>query len=59
MNINVQELATRAILERSKELVFQAIMVDPLTSAVLTIEEIRSMVDEMFKAEEKYLKGYT
>ena len=59
MNINVQELATKAVLERSKELVFQAIMVDPLTSAVLTIEEIRSMVDEMFKAEETYLKGYT
>ncbi|MEM3791757.1 MAG: alpha-glucosidase/alpha-galactosidase [Candidatus Bathyarchaeia archaeon] len=59
MNINVQELATKAILEKSKELVFQAVLVDPLTSAILTIDEIKNMVDEMFKAEEKYLKGFS
>lgn len=59
MNVNVQELATKAVLEKSRELAFQAILVDPLTSAILTIDEIRNMVDEMFKAEEKYLKGFS
>ena len=58
MNINVQELAVKAIAERSRERVFQAVMVDPLTSAILTIEEIRRMVDEMFEAEREYLPEF-
>lgn len=57
-NINVQELGVLAAVEKDKDLVFQAILVDPLTSAVLTIDEIRSMVDEMFEAEANYLKGF-
>ncbi len=57
-NINVQELAVKAAVERSKTLAFQAILLDPLTSAILTIDEIQKMVDEMFKAEEKYLPDF-
>ncbi len=30
-------------------------MMDPLTSAVLDLDEIRQMVDEMFEAEKEYL----
>ncbi len=58
-NINVQELGVLAAVERDKTLAFQAVLLDPLTSAVLTIDETRRMVDEMFKAEAKYLKGFT
>jgi len=57
-NINVQELGVLAAVEKDKTLAFQAVLMDPLTSAVLTIDETRSMVDEMFEAEAKYLKGY-
>ena len=57
-NINVQELGVLAAVEKDKNLAFQAILMDPLTSTVLTINETRSMVDEMFKAEAKYLKNY-
>jgi len=57
-NINVQELGVLAAVEKDKNLAFQAILMDPLTSAVLTIDETRNMVDEMFKAELKYLKDY-
>ncbi|HDM89147.1 MAG TPA: alpha-glucosidase/alpha-galactosidase, partial [Candidatus Bathyarchaeota archaeon] len=57
-NINVQELAVLAAVERDKTLAFQAILLDPLTSAVLTIDETRRMVDEMFKAEAKYLGNF-
>jgi len=57
-NINVQELGVLAAVEKDKDLVFQAVLVDPLTSAVLTIDEIRNMVDEMFEAEANYLKGF-
>jgi alpha-galactosidase len=33
--------------------------VDPLTSALLTLDEIRSMVDEMFEAEKQWLDNNT
>lgn len=57
-NINVQELGVLAAVEKDKTLAFQAILLDPLTSAMLTIDEIRSMVDEMFEAESRYLEGF-
>jgi len=57
-NINVQELGVLAAVEKDKALAYQAILLDPLTSALLSIDETRSMVDEMFKAEERYLKHF-
>jgi alpha-galactosidase len=57
-NINVQELAVRGIVEKDRTKIFQSILVDPLTSAVLTIDETRDLVDRMFKAEKAYLKGF-
>ena len=57
-NINVQELGVLAAVERGKELAFQAVLLDPLTSALLSIDETRSMVDEMFEAEARYLRDY-
>jgi alpha-galactosidase len=57
-NINVQELAVRGIVEKDKTKILQAVLLDPLTSAVLTIDEIKEMVNNMFKAEKNYMKGY-
>ncbi|MDH5440217.1 MAG: alpha-glucosidase/alpha-galactosidase [Candidatus Bathyarchaeota archaeon] len=57
-NINVQELGVLAAVEKDKTLAYQAILLDPLTSAMLSIDETRSMVDEMFKAEARYLKDF-
>ncbi|MEM2457219.1 MAG: alpha-glucosidase/alpha-galactosidase [Candidatus Bathyarchaeia archaeon] len=57
-NINVQELAVKAAVEKDKRLAFQAILLDPLTSAILTIDEIEHMVEEMFRAEAEYLPGF-
>jgi alpha-galactosidase len=57
-NLNVEELAAMAAVEKSRELVFQAVLLDPLTSAMLTIDEIRKMVDEMFELESRYLEGF-
>jgi alpha-galactosidase len=45
-------------VEKDKTKIFQSILLDPLTSALLTIDETRSMVDEMFKADKQYMKGY-
>jgi len=57
-NINVQELAVKAAVEKDKTLAFQAILLDPLTSSILAIDETRKMVDEMFEADKRYLKGF-
>lgn len=54
-NINVQELAVKAALEKDRNAALQAVMFDPLTSAILTPKEIERMVDEMFKAEAKWI----
>ena len=55
-NINVQELAVKAALEKDRAAVVQAVMFDPLTSALLTPREIERMVNEMFEAEAKWLQ---
>ena len=49
-NINVQSLTVRAVLEKSKDHIYHAAMLDPRTSAELSLEQIWSMVDEMIKA---------
>jgi len=54
-NINVQELTVLAALTGDREAVYHAIMMDPLTSAVLDLDQIRQMVDEMFEAEKEWL----
>ena len=57
-NVSVQELTVKGIVEKDKNKIFQAILLDPLTGAVLTIDEIREMVDELFEANKDYLKGF-
>jgi alpha-galactosidase len=48
--ISVQDLAVRAALEGKRDYVYQAAMFDPLAAAVLTIDQIWDMVDEMIAA---------
>ena len=50
-NINVQELTVEAALSGDVEAVHHAVMLDPLTAAVCTLPQIRSMVDEMLAAQ--------
>ncbi len=57
-NITVQSIAVEAALKGDPEMVFWAIAMDPLTSSVLSLKEIRDMVIEMFKAEEKWLPQF-
>jgi alpha-galactosidase len=58
-NINVHDVAVLAAIEKEKTLVYQALLLDPLTSALLTIEETQAMVDELFKAEHVFLQEFT
>ena len=48
--ISVQELAVEASITADPELVFQAMAMDPLTAAVLTLDEIRNMTIELLEA---------
>lgn len=57
-SINVQELAVRGIVEKDKTKILHSILLDPLTASLLTIDETRQMVDDLFKAGAEYLKGY-
>ncbi len=52
------DLAATACIEKSKEAAVHAMMLDPLTAAVLSPREIRKMTYEMFDAEKEFLPGY-
>jgi alpha-galactosidase len=54
-NISVQELAVKAALEGDREAVYHAVALDPLTAAVLTLDEARRMTDELFAASAPWL----
>ena len=57
-NINVQRLAVEAALIGDPEHIVHAVALDPLTSAVLTLKEIREMVTEMLEAESQWLPQF-
>ena len=57
-NVIGQGLAAEAAITGNPELAMQAIALDPLTSAVLTLHQVREMVSEMFTAEAKWLPQF-
>ncbi len=57
-SINVQKLSVKAALTGDIKLLRQAMLLDPLVSAVLYPDEIYQMVDEMLVAQEKWLAQY-
>ena len=57
-NINVQILTAEAALTNKKEHIYHAAMLDPLTGANLSIDEIYSMVDKLIDAHGNYLPKY-
>src|SRR5512138_2248848 len=57
-NVLVQGLTVEASFTGDPELVMQAVALDPLTSAVLTLGQIRDMTAEMLEAERKYLPQF-
>ena len=57
-NINVQILTAEAAITKKKEHIYHAALLDPLTAANLTIDEIYSMTDKMIEAHSDYLPKY-
>jgi len=58
-NINVQLLTVEAALTRKKEHVYQAAMMDPHTAGELTIDEIRSLCDDLIEAHGDIMPKFT
>ncbi|MCG9598856.1 alpha-glucosidase/alpha-galactosidase [Vibrio sp. Isolate25] len=54
-NINVQTLLTEAILTENRERIYHAAMLDPHTAAVLGIDEIYALVDDLITAHQGWL----
>jgi alpha-galactosidase len=54
-NINVQELTVHAAIHGDRSAVYQAVALDPLTGALLTLDQIHALVDEMLTAEAAWL----
>jgi alpha-galactosidase len=57
-NVNVQELAVQAALTGDREHVYHALALDPLTGALLTLEQIRAMTDELLGAHAPFLRDF-
>ena len=53
-----EELAVTGCVEGNRDKIYHAIYYDPLTSAVLSLAEIKSMVDEMFEANKGWLRTF-
>ncbi len=58
MDISVHQLAVEAILERDRRRVYWALMMDPLTHACLTLDQIEALVDELVERQQEYLGRY-
>lgn len=53
-----EELAVAGAIEGDKRKIFHSICMDPLTSAVCSLEEIQNMVNEMFVCNREWLPQF-
>ncbi len=57
-NMAMFDLAANAAIDKCKDAAAHALMLDPLTSAILTPAEIKQMTLELFEAEKDFLPDY-
>lgn len=57
-NINVQNMTIEATKQRKKDLVYMAAYLDPHTSAELSLDDIKSMCDDLFEAHGNWIPKY-
>jgi len=58
VSVMVEEMAVEAALTGDPRLVFHSIAYDPLTAAVLSLAEIKEMVNEMLRQNQDYLPQF-
>lgn len=54
----IESLVIEAAMQKSKELVYRAVYMDPLSSAVCSLDEIKNMCDELFNVNKEFLGDY-
>lgn len=57
-NINVQLLTIEAVLDRRRDRIYQAAMLDPHTASELTIDQIRHLCDNLISAHGKWMPTF-
>ncbi len=56
--VDCQELTVRAALDEDRDLVYHAVMTDPIVQARLSLDEAWLMTDELITAEGEWLPGW-
>jgi alpha-galactosidase len=59
LSASIEEMAVEGAITGDPRLVYQAILADPLTAAVLSMDEIRQMVNQMFEKNRDYLPQFS
>lgn len=59
LSINVQREVVRAAMTGKREHIYHAAMLDPHTSAELTLDQTWSLVDDLIVAHDGWLPAYT
>jgi len=59
ISVLCEELAVKGTLEGDPQAIFQSIAYDPLTSSVLSLDEIRDMVNELFEVNREHLPTFS
>ena len=54
----LENLTIEAAMKKSKDMVYYAVYNDPLSSAVCSLDEIKSMCDELFEVNKDFLGDY-
>jgi alpha-galactosidase len=54
-NMAFFELDVEAVLNKDRDAALHALMIDPLTAAVCSLSEIKSMFDELYEADREYI----
>ena len=58
MNISVYQMAVEAILQKNRQRVYQALMMDPVTHSMLTLDQMEDLADELIAKHKKHLNRY-
>ena len=58
LSSGIEEMAITASIEGDPTMIYRAIAHDPLTSAVLSLAEIRQMTNELFAQHKDYLPQF-
>ena len=54
----IENLVIEAAMKKSRDMVYRAVYMDPLASAVCSLEEIKNMCDELFEINKEFLGDY-